>query len=270
MKYFPKTKEELKALCDDESIYLGDIDTSKITDMSELFKDSDRKNFSGIENWDVSNVQNMSFMFAYVKSFNQDISKWDVSNVENMEGMFAFTKAFNQPIGDWDVSNVENMQDMFAFTKAFNQPIGDWDVSNVENMQGMFYRAIAFNQPIGSWNVSNVKNMQGMFALATAFNQPIDDWDVSNVEDMREMFKWVDSFNQILPEAWAKEARYKNPEPLNKNPELFKLDELCSSMVALFDKAGVEREDLKKAFNAALQSNKKNIMRCYYENQISI
>ena len=39
-KYRPTTKEELKKLVEDESIYLGDIDTSLITDMSELFRES--------------------------------------------------------------------------------------------------------------------------------------------------------------------------------------------------------------------------------------
>ncbi|TEY03879.1 BspA family leucine-rich repeat surface protein, partial [Campylobacter sp. US12a] len=48
-KYFPETKEELKTLIKDESIYLGDIDTSNITDMSYLFANSDRTDFSGIE-----------------------------------------------------------------------------------------------------------------------------------------------------------------------------------------------------------------------------
>lgn len=35
--YSPKNKEELQRLVDDLSINLGEIDTSKITDMSELF-----------------------------------------------------------------------------------------------------------------------------------------------------------------------------------------------------------------------------------------
>ncbi len=38
MKYKPQTREELIILIQDENIYLGDIDTSLITDMSELFK----------------------------------------------------------------------------------------------------------------------------------------------------------------------------------------------------------------------------------------
>ena len=62
MKYKPNNGEELKALCDDESVYLGDIDTSLITDMSRLFLGSSRKDFSGIESWDVSKVENVSYV----------------------------------------------------------------------------------------------------------------------------------------------------------------------------------------------------------------
>ena len=35
-KYNPETKEELKTLVDNENISLGDINTSKITDMSVI------------------------------------------------------------------------------------------------------------------------------------------------------------------------------------------------------------------------------------------
>ena len=37
MKYNPQTKSELEALVRDERVYLGEIDTSAITDMSMLF-----------------------------------------------------------------------------------------------------------------------------------------------------------------------------------------------------------------------------------------
>lgn len=36
-KFVPKTKRELQEFIKDESIYLGDIDVSNITDMSKLF-----------------------------------------------------------------------------------------------------------------------------------------------------------------------------------------------------------------------------------------
>ena len=120
-KYHPTTKEELQALCDDESIYLGDIDTSKITDMSNLFYFSNRKDFSGIETWDVSNVVNMSGMFNHAEFFNHPIGDWDVSHVKYMDEMFYYAVSFNQDISKWDISNVESMKDILIVAPSFAQ-----------------------------------------------------------------------------------------------------------------------------------------------------
>ena len=168
-KYAPKTKVELQELIKNESINLGDIDVSGITDMSNLFyEDEDyneikRKDFSGIESWDVSNVTDMSGMFFWCKSFNKPIGNWNVSNVTNMSYMFYLCEAFNQSLENWNVSNVTNMSYMFNWCSAFNQSLGNWDVSNVTDMSGMFFGCKSFNKPIGNWNVSNVTDMSGMF-----------------------------------------------------------------------------------------------------------
>ena len=89
--YHPKTKDELNDIIkqriesEGNECDLNDIDTSNITDMSNLF--------------------------AY-SHFNGDISRWNVSNVTNMEGMFGHSK-FNGDISNWDVSNVENSANIF-------------------------------------------------------------------------------------------------------------------------------------------------------------
>ena len=66
--YYPKTEKELhyllKQLIEERGNEgdFNDIDTSEITDMSNLFDSMDKFN-GDISNWDVSNVTNMTYMF---------------------------------------------------------------------------------------------------------------------------------------------------------------------------------------------------------------
>ncbi|WP_295163217.1 BspA family leucine-rich repeat surface protein, partial [uncultured Brachyspira sp.] len=145
-KFKPETKEELKKLTEDENINLGSIDTSLTTDMSELFYDSKREDFSGIETWDTSKVVNMESMFFKAESFNQPLNNWNVSNVENMYCMFYGAKNFNQPLNKWDTSKVVNMESMFFKAESFNQNINNWNISKLKYIDDMFNSALNFDK----------------------------------------------------------------------------------------------------------------------------
>jgi surface protein len=80
----------------------------------------------------------MLAMFADAVSFNQDIENWNVSNVTNMSYMFQSATSFNQDISNWNVGSVTNMSEMFNGASSFNQDIGSWDVSSVTSMFRMF------------------------------------------------------------------------------------------------------------------------------------
>ena len=113
--------------------------------------------YGNIENWDTSEVTDMSFLFeantryrsTSQNQFNADISNWDTSNVTTMARMFYNCNSFDQPINTngnkWDTSKVTNMDSMFYYARSFNGDISDWNTSNVTSMMGMFVGATSFN-----------------------------------------------------------------------------------------------------------------------------
>ncbi len=187
-KYTPKTRDELKELVKDSSIYLGDIDTSNITNMATLFFKSARRDFSGVESWDTSNVTDMSGMFGNASYFNHNINSWDTSKVTNMTYMFYGATSFNQPLDSWDTSKVVDMTCMFFRAKSFNKPLNSWDTYNVVSMYYMFCAADKFNQPLDNWDTSGVEIMTDMFLNAVSFKQNLNSWDISSVRDNQEVF----------------------------------------------------------------------------------
>ena len=171
-EYSPETKKELikniVEVFNSGKTNLNCIDTSKITDMSNLFDSSNyNKSLDNIDisKWNVSNVKYMQFMFDGYENFNCDLSNWDVSKVENMKGMFSWCIKFNCDLSKWNVNNVTNMDFMFDNCKNFDCNLSNWDVHNVISMKYMFQNCENFKaKDLDKWNVSNVKNMDLMFA----------------------------------------------------------------------------------------------------------
>lgn len=210
--YFPKDKEELKTIIIDllkergKDADLNDIDTSKITSMKSLFSDIyceldiDFEKIH-IEDWNVSNVEDMSSMFHSCEDFDCDLGNWDISSVKNMDGMFTHCKKFiGKGLENWDVSNCERLSDMFFGCKSFTgKEIENWKVDNVNNFSAMFVSCENFNADLSNWNVENAIYLNRMFDHCSIFTgECVENWNTKNCVWMNEMFRDCPKFNANL------------------------------------------------------------------------
>ena len=88
----PKNKTELKKIIKDAFAHkqydLNFIDTSKIADMSNLFEYCEHD--FDVSSWDVSKVKYMSYIFYNcIKFKGKGLENWNVSNVTDMRFMFS-------------------------------------------------------------------------------------------------------------------------------------------------------------------------------------
>ena len=88
-----------------------------------------------INSWCVGKVRDMSYLFHYMDTFNEDINGWDTSSVTSMSSMFEGASSFNQQLL-WNTSSVTTMAGMFYDASSFNQEL-PWDTANVYDMSAM-------------------------------------------------------------------------------------------------------------------------------------
>ncbi len=167
--YHPKDIVELKASIEEhynKGIYdLNDIDTSEVTNFSELFvgdENTGNKNFD-VSKWNVGKGENFTQMFAGCKKFNCDLSKWDVRNSTIFLSMFYNCNEFNSDLSNWNVSKCENFSTMFARCYKFNSDLSDWKVSEGEDFYMMFKDCKNFNSDLSNWNITDNSNTYAMF-----------------------------------------------------------------------------------------------------------
>jgi surface protein len=180
----------------------------------------------------VSNVEDMSYMFAGASSFNQDISVWNISNVTNMEGMFGnsglITDNYDNILIGWSSqalkSNVpfgagglkycsgeaarQNLIDTYGWVITDGGRATGTDCpyvftdTNIQTAVDLWVSdpsaATTTYGDISTWDVSQVTDMTFLFTGKTTFNDDISNWDTSSVTNMFGMFSSSSSFNQDI------------------------------------------------------------------------
>ena len=185
---------------------IGTWDTSKATSMLAMIGlnpgygtgSFNNGGSSSINNWNTSNVTDMSFMFNVQTNFNQPIGNWNTGKVTTFANFMNIPTTpnnqdgiFNQDLSTWNVSSVSNFGFMFNGQADFDSNLGSWNVSKATTLSGMFKGLGAPRKPsvfnnggsdsIRNWSPISASNISTMFENAYGFNQPIDNWNVSNI-----------------------------------------------------------------------------------------
>jgi hypothetical protein len=159
---------------------------SEVTNIRYMFHGAKKYNHD-VGTWDVSRVENMDGVFYTATLFNQPgVSNWTTCKCKDMSFMFAYAKAFNQDLSGWDgqwlgilspvVTSLTHSPCLIS-SPFVPSPSLSLSVSSVEDMRYMFNGAASFDQELRGWNVSSVINMEGMFYAAKLFDRDITNWE---------------------------------------------------------------------------------------------
>ena len=154
----------------------------------KFYNEGDKDKILEVVQW--GDIQWETMQFAFFGASNLDVTATDapdLSQVTDMSGMFADAESMNADIGHWNTENIENMGGLFSGASSFNQDISTWNTENVASMNSMFANATSFNQDLSEWNTDNLTSLFFTFSGASSFDQNLGDWNISNVQDMSLM-----------------------------------------------------------------------------------
>lgn len=144
----------------------GIFDTSSVQNMDKLFKDSNISDFSNlnISNWDTSQLTSMEEMFRNTTGIKTlDLSNWNTSNVKSYYLMFDGAQALESiDISNFDMINTNDVTHMFYKTpKLWKVTFGPKSIlslsTNLHTGPG-YENQIKLNTPISGTFISDTTN----------------------------------------------------------------------------------------------------------------
>ena len=185
-----------------EKIDLSNFNTSKVTNMSNMFSNCGSLMSLDLSNFNTSKVTNMSNMISNCESLiSLDLSSFNTSNVTNMESMFSSCSSLtNLDLSSFNTSKVTNMGSMFSSCSSLTSLVlSSFNTINVTSMDYMFYYCSSLiSLDLSSFNTSKVANMYLMFSSCSSLaSLDVSGFNTSNVTDMSGMFSSCSSLKVL-------------------------------------------------------------------------
>ena len=146
------------------------------------------KSFIDLTDIDISELDNLSYIFYALNMEVVDISGWNTSNVITMENMFSFCDKLKNIIGieNLDVSKLEDATSMFYCCKNLVElDLTNWNPISLQHTYEMFSGCsnLKIIENIENWQLPNIKSVRQMFYKCAKLDVDLSNWDLTNIKD---------------------------------------------------------------------------------------
>lgn len=186
---------------------LTGLETSSVTDMSNMFYCCSDLTSIDVRSFDTSKVIYMNSMFSNCSNLTSlDVSDFDTSKVIDMHYMFnGCSKITSIDVSSFDTSNVTSMSYMFMYCSSLTSvDVSGFDTSNVISMRDMFYRCTSLTSlDLSSFDTSKVTNMEKMFSYCENLTSlDLSSFNTLNVTSYDDMFLGCYANVTVNQESW--------------------------------------------------------------------
>ena len=142
-------------------IDLTDIDISELDDLSDIFTRLNEVEVIDISGWDTSNVTSMDDMFRKCAKLKNiiGIENLDVSKLEDANGMFYMCENLVElDLTNWNPISLENMSNMFGYCSNLKiiKNIENWQLPNIKNVSYMFCNCTKLDVDLSNWDLTKI------------------------------------------------------------------------------------------------------------------
>ena len=179
------------------------FDTSRVTDMSQMFSGCSSLKSIDVSSFDTSNVETMSEMFSGCDNLESlDLSNFKTDNVKDMSNMFALCislKTLN--VNSFNTKNVVYMNDMFSGCNSLDAlDLSSFNTENVKYMNRMFFynHLLEYIKMSAKFNTKKVEDMGSMFEGCSSLKTiDLSSFNTENVKDITYMFSKCKALSSI-------------------------------------------------------------------------
>ena len=146
----------------------GDLDTSKVTDMTFMFNQLPKLSSVDASSWDTSNVTLMVGVFYLNQSLTSiNVSGWNTSNVTSMQAMFLSAPVKELNLSSWDTGRVSNTSMMFSGTSLNTLVLGEKSIFRSRTSLGLVDTTTGVYS--GAWERISPQNPTSLYENSTSF-----------------------------------------------------------------------------------------------------